>query len=462
MPHPVVPTPKGSSVPTLAHKQQLFANNKDLESLYNHLVTHGILTEEEFWKSKAGAAGAKPSSIATRKKQHSGLSSVMHEVERLYDGHSERISIQLTPKDIETIFIDHPEVHKAFLAHVPHALNEQEFWQKYFKLEYKRAARRKRLAALKKFHVDEEELVEDEEDIFAPFRKQLAEQRTKEAEKQMKIVDPAFNVAAAAAEGWSGGFGTVHSSMDDAGFAAARVPADGPSSKEGYGMNEGKKLRHSSMLVSIARDVNRHAANVLEGALEGLSIHKDGGVEMNGSGPQDGVTENAASIAARVAAAQQAKRALKSKTVAIDETPDIGGREVDVEGRSHAVPALDDLTEERPQQVIPLTIKDPRRYFESMKADTSLVLNPKTLKKRGTTSCSIAPHRQTPILSIDPSALPNPPYTSSTALQAMIDIGRGHTMDEESSVSEYGLLAASVMTTHPQDALGSVMVVSMS
>lgn len=40
------------------------------------------------------------------------------------------------------IFTERPEVHRAYLAKVPHELSEKEFWTAYFKEQYKRLARR--------------------------------------------------------------------------------------------------------------------------------------------------------------------------------------------------------------------------------------------------------------------------------------------------------------------------------
>jgi transcription initiation factor TFIIH subunit 1 len=130
--------------PTPQQRQQLFASNRDLETMYSQLVVSGILTEADFWRSrpdvlaKIGPGGRG----GTAQRQRAGLSSVLHDVERLHDGQTERVNIQLTPLDIQRIFTERPEVHRAFLAHVPHARPELDFWQRYFKLEYKKAAKR--------------------------------------------------------------------------------------------------------------------------------------------------------------------------------------------------------------------------------------------------------------------------------------------------------------------------------
>lgn len=40
------------------------------------------------------------------------------------------------------IFSERPEVHRAYLAHVPHSMDERSFWTRYFKQQYARMARR--------------------------------------------------------------------------------------------------------------------------------------------------------------------------------------------------------------------------------------------------------------------------------------------------------------------------------
>ena len=44
--------------------------------------------------------------------------------------------------DPPQIFTERPEVHRAYLAHVPHTLDEKAFWTRYFKQQYKKMARR--------------------------------------------------------------------------------------------------------------------------------------------------------------------------------------------------------------------------------------------------------------------------------------------------------------------------------
>lgn len=137
-PQSVKPANAKDGTPSLAEQSQIFASQKELKAVYDQLVPTGILQENEFWKYHFHEK--RP--LVGKGRQRLGLSSVLHEVEKLHDGKTERVNIQLTPQDIQKIFQDNPEVNRAFVAFVPHSMSEQEFWQKYFKLEYKRAARR--------------------------------------------------------------------------------------------------------------------------------------------------------------------------------------------------------------------------------------------------------------------------------------------------------------------------------
>ncbi len=72
------------------------------------------------------------------------------------------------------IFTERPEVHKAFLTHVPHTVDEKEFWTRFFKREFKREAKRRKMAASGKLAVEGVQVEEDE--IFSPLERQMNEQ----------------------------------------------------------------------------------------------------------------------------------------------------------------------------------------------------------------------------------------------------------------------------------------------
>ncbi|RMZ53407.1 hypothetical protein APUTEX25_004895, partial [Auxenochlorella protothecoides] len=313
-------------------KAAYFAQDRDLEKLYLELVVPGILPEQEFWAARAShlarlgsGAGASASGHRTASSsQRRGLpNSLTSEVRPAADGQTDTVHFSLTPEIIAQIFNERPEVHRAFLAKVPHELNEKEFWTVYFKEQYKRLARRR-----KGLGPDEEDF---EDEVFGPFRRQIALQEAARARGRMQEVDPTLNLEAAQGEQYAM---LQRSEGAEAGLGAA-----------GY----------------LAKDLNRHAALVLEGTPEGvLDLAGDG------DGPS---SHDTAAIATRLAASQ----AGASRTAA---------REPRGEPLRHRDHGLEDLR--GPEQApclpyitrfssasswqapgIPLNIRDPAAYYRA-------------------------------------------------------------------------------------------------
>lgn len=419
--------PRAAGVPSDAQKRQIFAADKDLEALYGQLVTSGILSESDFWRTRQNAVKAITGAGASGPRQRSGLSSVMHEVEQLHDGQTERVNIHLTPQDIQRIFVERPEVHKAFLANVPHAMPETDFWKKYFKLEYKKAARRKRLAVAGRLDVSDDVLDEGDE-LFAPFRRQIAEQEAAANKSRMKSVDPTVNLVAEFGERWStGDFGVGQSAAN--GEAAPSMAANAAARASG-------KPSGASAVESLARDLNRHSAQVLEGALDGL--------------PEEGATGDTVAIAQKVAAAVQS-HAKAHKT----DTQKEVSKELLEEWQARAASALEDLTLENKTETVPLEVRDQRAYFGAV-AGTAGAINKTVSSTAGKKNASAEEFSQA-LGGVDATALPNPPCDPNLAMIALMEVGRDA---DDVLVKQFGPLAAAAMGKHPKDALGSVMVVS--
>ena len=49
-----------------------------------------------------------------------------------------QVRYQVTPEGIQQIFAEKPHVHRAFLANVPAAMDENTFWTRFFKNELNR------------------------------------------------------------------------------------------------------------------------------------------------------------------------------------------------------------------------------------------------------------------------------------------------------------------------------------
>jgi len=452
-----------AGIPTDAQKKQLFTANRDLEALYGQLVTGGILTESDFWRTRqteitkllGSGVGGKGGGSHGAPRQRSGLSSVMHEVEQLHDGQTERVNIHLTPQDIQRIFVERPEVHRAYLAHVPHALPETEFWQKYFKLEYKKAARRKRLASAGRIDVNDDELDEGDE-LFAPFKRQLIEQEAAASKLKIKNVDPTVNLVAEFGDRFgSGEFGIGQSVVNDGELQPSGNHINAPSGGVADGENtmikrgEGGGGGKGSLLESLAHDLNRHSAQVLGGALDTLPID------------DDSIGGDTATIAAKVAAAvqgQAGRRKTAGGAGAVGEEE--VSKEVLEEWQARAASALEDLALESKDEVVPLDIKDPRAYFgtaagaaggeddqsKTSAAAAAAAAAAKKKIKRAENAFSFT--------SIDSAALRNPPCPPELALSALCEVGR----ENEDLIRQFGPIAAGALGKHPKDALGSVMV----
>lgn len=459
------PSTLPSDVPDAAEKRRRFAADKDLEVLYNQLVVNGgLLSEADFWKARDSSSSSissmfgKMAKIATTStstpstiRQRSGLSSVMHEVERLHDGSTERVSIQLTPRDIQQIFLERQEVHRAYLAHVPHSMNEKEFWKRYFKMEYKKAAKRKRLAAAGRLDVTEEEL-EDPDDIFAPFKRQLLEEEAASAKRKIGYIDPTVNLVAEFGEKWTsplfgGGLGSAHTGSEDGpgatGIGIASTNASAKSAATALRVEE-----------SIAHDINRHAAQVLDGTLLDLGADRD-----DTSQPKD-----TASIAAEVATAIQLLHSRKAGQPQGDSSL--------LNLRTTAA-ALEDLSletddERRLRSGMTIVQLPPPKPPAELFGDGERLYSDKTgnigMVGQGGPGKDVIVKV---LNSVDAFALSDPFISlgkassrdngSAAAFEVLLEVGRD---EDENLLAEFGTLASLALTQHPQGALGSVMIVS--
>jgi len=279
----------------------LLATNADVAALHAQLVAPGILSEADFWGAQAALLADATSRRALG--QRPGLANaLLGEVRGGQDGRSRKVNFSLSGEQIAQIFAEHPAVRSAYLAHVPTGkLSDVEFWTKYCKSVYFRAARRGAAA--------ESEAEAADAALFAPDEDALA----KDAAQRVTAVAPSLNLAADA---------------DDAFAPRERGNAHG-------GAREAPP-RASGPLAAIVRDINRHAAVVLDGRPDA---------------PEADTGALASAMAARAAAAAAAARAGRSGAAAAEA----------------AVP-LPDLRDQAPPQRQELRIQDPRRYFDAAQA----------------------------------------------------------------------------------------------
>ncbi|KAL4434287.1 hypothetical protein ABPG75_000728 [Micractinium tetrahymenae] len=448
-------------LPSDTQRAALFKADPDLGTLYKSLVVAGILGEAEFWSTRQGLLrGGGGGGGGGVRKQRVGLPSAMlADVKPSADGQTEKVHFQLTPEIIQQIFTERPEVHRAFLAHVPHNLDEKAFWTRYFKQQYRRMARRRRQGLPMDGGDDE-----DEDELFAPFRKSLQEQERQRAKAEVGRVDPTVNLAADAGEHFaSGGFGSARDGTRDP--AAA--------------------LR-STHLGAIARDINRHAAVVLGGAPDALDRLREGSTGGAGGGA---AAADTARIAAALAEQQTAAAKAAAARAAKGKAP-VGGAAAAGQGeaeevsperlaewQTRAASALDDLRlDDRESSYMPLNIQDPRAYFDAgtgaaaaaaatgadgklaakqadgstaaaaaaipSAAGTAAAAGAGALADGGTSALLAA------LAAVQPAALPNPPCDPGLAEQVLLELCQ----DQDASlVQEFGPVAAAALQYPPHD-----------
>jgi hypothetical protein len=467
--------PPAPGVPPPALRARLFAADPDLQALHAALVAGGVLQEGEFWRGRradverlergggasgSGSRSAASASASTASRQRAGLPSLLHDVERSHDGGSEKVSIRLTPADVARIFAERPDVRAAFAAHVPHAVPEKAFWERYFKLEYKRAARARRAAASAggrgasvfaggaggaggQRGNGEEEGEDEEDELFGPFRRAAAAAEAAAAAAAVRLVDPGVNLAAEAGERWSVAFGAGAARAGDDAGAAGAGPAGG-------GAAGGAHARDS-----IAHSLNRHAAHVLAGAPEGLDL---------GAGGAGGGAPTSAEIAARVAAAAAAAApAPRARGAGPAEASDAAR----AAWQAAAVEELEDLTlGDAGPGTVPLEVRRGQRalFGAGGGGGSGAAGSGKAGDKRAAPD-DAAPAAAGPLAAlraaaaaaaaVDARALRRPPLAPAAAAAALLELGRG---DGAALEAEFGPGAAAALSSSPADTLGPVMV----
>ncbi|KAL2611441.1 hypothetical protein R1flu_023133 [Riccia fluitans] len=292
----------------MERRLKLLQTDSELQKLHSELVIGGVLSETEFWAARKHML---EEDVTRGPKQRTGLKTAMlADVRPLTDGRTNKVTFNLTPEIIHQIFTEKPAVHRAFLQNVPTKMSEVEFWTKYCRAEY--LYRTKNQAAAAAEAADDEDLAvfTREDDIIQ-----------NEARKKIKRVDPTLDMAADMADDYTHlpGHGTYR---------------DGSKEETEY---NGVKLR------SIMNDINRHAAVVLEGRpLDGLPV----------------AGADTATVAQALAIAQQAQA----------DSENIDELEQKRLERLRDMTLNDDLQGPQEAPHVPLTIQDPRKYFDSQAA----------------------------------------------------------------------------------------------
>jgi len=259
--------------------------------------------------------------------------------------------------------------------------------------------------------------LDDKDDIFAPFRQHLAEDEAHMAHERLKSVDPTLNVYAEYADRWSGG--------------SRALGGDSTRMKEMVAQDATNKMVRKqddarvSHVLSLAREVNRHASHVLDGSLEDLKDDND---------PKTSIA-----LAISIEAARKKKLEDKKKDP-IDLQMEMW--------KSRAGSGLDDLKQRKEMATIPLSISDRTVFFRMNERVVSQQLSKMKINQVENPIDSIR--------KVDSGFLMDVPYSSSNARKVLEEFAM---IDSEGTLSEFGPSGLTASLSGPQESMGSVMTV---
>lgn len=287
---------------------KLLRENSELQNLHKQLVIGGILTEAEFWATRKKLLD-RESTI--KSKQRVGFKSAMiSDIKPATDGRTNKVTFSLTPEVILQIFAEKPAVHAAFLSYVPSKMTEKDFWTKYFKAEYLHSTKNAVAAAAEAAEDEELAIFLRNDDILA-----------KEARQKIRRVDPTVNIEA------------------DQGDDYTHLPDHGIFRDGGKDITE---LQHELYRRTLAHDLNRHAAVVLEGRTVEVEL------------------EDTRTVAEALAKFKRVESA--------NEDSDGNGNQGRLE-RISRITEIEDLQAPHGPPLALLCIKDPRDYFDSQQVN---------------------------------------------------------------------------------------------
>ena len=376
----------GPSPAELAARAALLASNPDLAAAHGRLVlgsrfaaadasadaSLAAVDEEAFWGARGHLFA--DAVLKTGATQMTGISNALDaDIKGARSGGSttgpqarggDVVTATLSNEKMHRIFAERPAVRAAFLENVPRNMTEREFWTRFLRSEYFKAAR-----------AGAAPQGEQEAADLALFARRPETERARAA--TAKRVSAAVNLAADA-----GDFGV----FGRAGAARAELGAvEGEGARGGHGIfrDGAKEPPPPSSAVAVAAAADRgggKAAAAKHAAMETLrSLNHHALVVLRGR-PDAPVTD--ARSAALAAEAQEANEVLTDSSKPNDEH---GSSREAKDAVAAASVALEDLVDATAAPPKTLRIDDPSRYFASVAEETT----PETLdavsKKRRAT-----------------------------------------------------------------------------
>ncbi|XP_024461642.2 general transcription and DNA repair factor IIH subunit TFB1-1 isoform X2 [Populus trichocarpa] len=315
------------STEELLLRMNMLQENSELQNLHKRFVSDGILTEAEFWATRKKLLGG---NFSKKSKQRTGLKSfVLSDTKPSTDGRTNKVTFTLTPEIVREVFAEKPAVHRAYLDLVPKKMSERDFWSKYCRAEYLQHAKNANAAAAAAAEAAEDEelaLFLKPDDILAS-----------ETRRKIRCVDPTLNMEA------------------DEGDDYTHLPDHGIVRD---GSKEITESQHELYIRTLSQELNRHAAVVLQGTPIDEEQLKD-----------------TQTVAEALKQSKQGQNASNEETYM--------NANQDRLSRISKMMEIDDLQASSDLPLAPLSIKDPRDYFDSQQAtalknsrDTSIGTDP--------------------------------------------------------------------------------------
>ncbi|XP_021604591.1 general transcription and DNA repair factor IIH subunit TFB1-1 isoform X2 [Manihot esculenta] len=296
------------STEELLLRMNLLRENSELQKLHKRFVRDGVLTDTEFWAARKLLNG----DSGNKSKQRVGLKTVMlSDSKPLIDGRTNKVTFNLTPEIVREIFAEKPAVHQAYLNMVPNKMTDKDFWTKYCRAEYLHHSRNAHAAAAEAAEDEELALFLKPDDILAS-----------ETRRKIRCVDPTLDMEADQ--------GDDYTHLPDHGIARD-------------GSKEITESQNEPYIRTLLHDLNRHGAVVLEGTAIDEEQLKD--------------TQTVAE------ALIQSK---KGNKIANEEAD--GNANEEKLNRISKMMEIEDLRGSNDLPLAPLSIKDPRDYFDSQQA----------------------------------------------------------------------------------------------
>ncbi|KAJ2481837.1 RNA polymerase II transcription factor B subunit 1 [Coemansia sp. RSA 2131] len=107
-------------------RQEVLAKNRDLAKVHKTLVIPGLVPEDEFWSTRRNILETYAIQSQLRKGEASSWLYLSHTIQE-----SGNFKYTITPNVARRIFKEYPQVKRAYVENVPHAVGEKEFWKRF-------------------------------------------------------------------------------------------------------------------------------------------------------------------------------------------------------------------------------------------------------------------------------------------------------------------------------------------